>query len=615
MARSSLRPKALPEPPKDNAENQENSEKLSFIESVRLKIGKVVDHPWYEKVQRVATYTSVFAEPVYRGACGVAGVPADEQVADVLRLGPLPVFAANLGLKTASRGVEHFRTPEPYIDGLSMVAEASSLPIGNMRLARLLKGVKGLKGARQIAKFMRTAKVATGEQSLEDKSMQQINQDFTWFMMGMLATMPMVADFKDLDYSDPVDVARELGFNVGMIGGAKLFNRRVRKVIHKNYTETLEGSRDRVHQMIAENPELAFLKHEFEYFDGKAAEELSKRLGVKTDDIRDLVEKMQQAEQSSTHPALIWRQWVTQHGLDADYSDHEHLLNKINKDEILVIVEGLLESMISMKDLINPVGEDLELNENGDIKTKEIDAAVMVTDLRNFTPLTTSEVIRGNVFAFLKLNYFAYLKHTIKRHGGKILNHTGDGLVIYFTDQENKTKEENAVACAEEIDRLTNLMDDVWHQQGVANKEDDHRTGIGISTGTLRIGDALTLSDQPRGKFDPKLEQETGIYSILEVQQAFEHEASRVCDWIDVISDERRRGGISRLVGMGEPINLAARLESVAKSFPDYTGFIRQSHFQQLPDELKQKYKPLEEVQLKGVDEVEMLYGLKRAFV
>lgn len=613
MARSSLRPKALLEPSQNDIEIRETPEKLSVVEATRLKVGKLVDHPWYEKVQRVATYTSVFAEPIYRGACGIAGIPTDEQVADVLRLGPLPIFAANLGLKTAAKGKEHFKTPEPYIDALSVVAEAStSIHLGNVRLARLIKGIKG---SRQIAKFMRTVKAAAGEQSLEDKSMQQISQDFTWFMMGMLATMPMVADFKDLDYSEPADMARELGFNVGMIGAAKLFNKRVRGVIHKNYTETLEGSRDRVHQMIDENPELAFLKKEFQYFDGKAATELAKKLGIKTDDVRDLLKKIQEAEQSSTHPALVWRQWATQHGLDANYEDHEHLLHKINKDEILVIVEGLLESMISMKDLINPVGEDLELNENGDIQTKEIDAVVMVTDLRNFTPLTTSEMIRGNVFAFLKLNYFSYLKHAIRRHGGKILNHTGDGLVIYFTDQPEKTKEENAIACAEEIDRLTNLMDDVWHQQGVANAEDDHRTGIGISSGTLRIGDALTLSGTPKGKFSPELEEKTGIYSILEVQRAFETEASRVCDWIDVISDERRRGGISRLVGMGEPINLAARLESVAKSFPEYTGFIRESHYQQLPEVLKKKYTPLEEVHLKGVGEVELLYGLKRAFV
>jgi class 3 adenylate cyclase len=63
---------------------------------------------------------------------------------------------------------------------------------------------------------------------------------------------------------------------------------------------------------------------------------------------------------------------------------------------------------------------------------------------------------------------------------------------------------------------------------------------------------------------------------------------------------------------MGEPINVAARLESVSKAFPDHTGFIRESHLAKLPDDLMLKYEALEEVQLKGVDEVEMIYGLPR---
>ncbi|MBN2306474.1 adenylate/guanylate cyclase domain-containing protein [Candidatus Peregrinibacteria bacterium] len=610
MARSTLRPKREQESPEQASDDPK---KLGMTARARLKIGQLVDQPWFEKFQRAATYTSVFAEPIYRGTCGTLGMPADEQVADVLRLGPLPFFAANLGLKTAARGMDHFKTPEPYIDAVSIAAEATTGQyVGNVRLARL---VKGMKGARQVAKFMRATKVAASQQSLEDKSMQAISQDFTWYMVGMLAAMPLVADFEDLDYSNPTDTLRELGFNVGMIVAAKVFNRRIRKVINQNYTRTLDGSRDRVHQMIEENPELAFLKKEFEYFDGKAAAELSKRLGIKEQEVQNLVTKMQEAEQSSTAPSLVWKKWAAEHGVKGAYEDHAHLLDKVNKDEILVIVEGLLESMVSMKDLINPVGEDLELDENGDIKTKEIDAAVMVTDLRNFTPLTTSKAIQGNIFAFLKLNYFAYLKHAIKRHGGKILNHTGDGLVIYFTGREGKCKEECAVTCAEEIDRLTNLMDEVWHEQGVANPEDDHRTGIGISTGTLRIGDVLTLSKQRRARAaDPDAPKGSprGIQDIFDVQRAFEKEAMRVCDWIDVVNDERRQGGISRLVGMGEPINLAARLESVAKAFPDHTGFIRESHYQSMPPELQIKFQSLKAIQLKGVNEVEMIYGMKR---
>ena len=200
---------------------------MSLASETRLKIGKLVDHPWYEKAQKYATYASVFAEPLYRGACGLTGTPADENVADILRIAPLPFFAANLGLKMGAKGGEHLKTPEAWIDGLSLVAEGTGGNlIGNTRIARLMKSMKG---ARQVAKFMRTTKAATGDKSLEDKSMQQINESFTWYMMGILATIPLVADFKNLDYSDPVDVARELGFNVGMIGMAQSFQRPYQK--------------------------------------------------------------------------------------------------------------------------------------------------------------------------------------------------------------------------------------------------------------------------------------------------------------------------------------------------------------------------------------------------
>ena len=368
--------------------------------------------------------------------------------------------------------------------------------------------------------------------------------------------------------------------------------------------------------MIEENPELGFLRDKFLYFDEKASVNLQEKLGVNEAEVRRLVKLINDNRESSIDPDIVWQKWSKKHGVDGSYADHAEMIDKVSKDEILVIVEGLLDSMISMKDLINPVGEDLELNEKGEIKTKEIDAVVMVTDLRNFTPLTTSEKIRGNVFGFLKLNYFSYLKHSIKEHGGKILNHTGDGLVIYFTDRDGKPKEEAAVACAQEINELTNLMNEIWHEEGVAGPDDNHQTGIGMSSGTIRIGDVLTLTNERQRISDHDPDEApastTGLHSILEVQHAFELEAERICDWIDVVNDEHRQGGISRLVGMGEPINVAARLESISKAFPDHTAFIRESQFLQLPDDLMLEYEALKEVQLKGVDEVEMIYGLPR---
>lgn len=608
MSKLSPKPKLFSERPPDSSEN---AEKLALSSETRLRIGKLVDHPWYEGVQKIATYVSVLAEPIYRGTCGISGHPTDENVADFLRIAPLPLFAANFGLKLGTRGIQHMKTPEGWIDPISIAAEAGAgIPGLNLRIARL---AKGMKGARQASKFMRVSQAATGAVSLEDKSMAEVGNVHGWAMMTTLGSIPLVAKFKNLDYSNPVDLATELVFDAVMIGVAKYLNWGVRRVINKNYTQSLNNSRERVNQMIDENPELGFLREKFLYFDNKAAQKLQEKLGVKEQALRRLVAKINQHRGGSVSPDIIWQKWAKKHGVEGRYADHAEMIDKVSKDEILVIVEGLLDSMISMKDLINPVGEDLELNEKGEIKTKEIDAVVMVTDLRNFTPLTTSEKIRGNVFGFLKLNYFAYLKHSIKENGGKILNHTGDGLVIYFTDKDGRPKEEAAIVCAREINELTNLMDKIWHEQGVAEPEDNHQTGIGISAGTIRIGDVLTLTNERKRLSDPDAAPaSTSLGNILEVQQAFEIEAQRICDWIDVVNDEHRQGGISRLVGMGEPINVAARLESISKAFPDHTAFIRESQFRQLSDDLMLEYEALKEVQLKGVNEVEMIYGLPR---
>jgi class 3 adenylate cyclase len=351
-------------------------------------------------------------------------------------------------------------------------------------------------------------------------------------MMALLASMPLVADFKELDYSDPVNTAKEVGFAAGMVFFAKTFNSKIRKVINQNYTQLLEESRERVWKKLRENPELEFLKDRFS---------------------------------------------------EAD-------------NEVLIIVDGLIDTLISLKGLINPVGEDLELNEDGEIQTKEIDAVVIITDLRNFTAL--SEVLGGDIFPFLKLNYFSYLKELISQHGGKILNHTGDGLVVYFTDRKGMSKEDAAIQCTKELNHLTNTINDIWQMTGKIDKK-DHGTGIGLSKGQIRIGDALSLGMEKKDSL---------IFRIYEAQQKM---LMQSCPWTSKLETALNRKSIASLVGIGCPINLAARLESTAKEFPEYNGFIDENMYNSLAPRYRLKYHPLKKMPLKGIGDV-MVYGMKR---
>lgn len=591
-------------------------EKLGIVADARLALGKMVDSKWYRRIQMLASFASVFAESGYRAYCGLSGHPEDQAVVEFLRSGFDPIFAVNLGAKLGARGVSHLKTAEAWIDILTIgSSHLDFLPTDNARAARIIKNLKG--GSGKLLKFARAASVAAGKQELEDKSMDEIGERFTWFMMYVLAHISAVFDFKEIDYTDPVSAASEPSLAGGLIVGSKIFlELGIRKVINKNYTRDLQGSRDRIHQMIDENPELEFLRTQFEDFDENASARLQEDLGINEKKLKKLIVLMQKAEKSSVDPKLVWSKWAAKHGVTAKYEDYSDRVDRVMKNEILVIVEGMMETMVDMKELINPVGEDMELDAKGVIKTKELDAVVMVTDLRNFTSLSSSRFIRGNILGFLKLNYFRYLRSVIKKHGGKILNHTGDGLVIYFTDQGDRSKYERSHACSKEINEMTNMMDEIWKEEGVSLAEDNHQTGIGLSSGTIRIGDVLTLS-----KETPSTSPDSSVMGIQRIQHAFESRAEKSeSEWASIIRRDlnamgmgkNRAGGISRLVGLGEPINVAARLEAVSKDYPDYTAFVRESHLIELPDDQILEYKPLREVQLKGVDEVEMVYGLPR---
>ena len=597
-----------------SVESVDKPEKLGIIPETRLAIGKAVDNKWYERVQKAASYGSVFLEPAYRGYCGLTNTPEDETVIDILRYGFDPIFAINLGAKLSTRGISHLKTSEAWIDMLTLAASfVDILPTDNTRLARIIKTMKG--GSASV-KFMRAASIAAGKQELEDKSVDEIREGFTWFMMYTLASTSLVADWKNIDYSNPIGAVSEIGFSAGLIVASKLFlEGSVRKTINKNYTRTLQGSRNRINDMIDNNPELEFLRSQFEDFDENASSKIQNELGVSDKKFKKLLALMQKANKSSVDPHLVWDKWAAKNGVTAKYEDYADRIDRIDKNEILVIIEGMIETMVDMKELINPVGEDMALDSKGVIKTKELDAVVMVTDLRNFTSLSSSKFIRGNILGFLKLCYFRYLRSIIKKHGGKILNHTGDGLVIYFTDQKDKTKYDASVACAQEINEMTNMMNEIWKEEGVSDKDENHETGVGMSSGTIRIGDVLTLSKEVQDD-DAR---DSSVSDIHKVKDAFESKVDESeSEWASVIKrdlnavGENKRGGISRLVGLGEPINLAARLESVSKAFLEHTGLIRESHYKQLDPSLQSKYIKLEEVELKGVDDIEVIYGLPR---
>ncbi len=526
--------------------HERNSGGDSLRESVREGANAVIENGTFEKTQKLATYGSIFGEPLVTGAVTAlktqfpeinADYPwSQEETAQFFRLGFAGVFGANLSMRlAAAKEWQDLKDPEVIIDTISILAEAfENLPIGNARVARL---VKSMKGARQVAKLLRTQKIGSIDNSLEDIVMTKISKRFTWTIMALLAGFPVVGSFDDFDYTKLEDVAKDVGFSLGMIWLSKSFLDGVREDINEDYTQLLERSKGRIYEKLTEHPELAFLKDRF----------------------------------------------------------------NTGENEVLLIVEGLLETLVNFKETINPVGEDLQLDENGNIQSKDIEAAVMMTDLRNFTML--SEELEGDIFSFLKLNYFSHIKALIKKYNGRILNHTGDGLVTYFVDEVDaqgkvvKTKEAISIECMQELNELTNDMNEIWLEHLDREPGQGHLTGTAVSTGTIRVGDALSLSRT--GGANMTLAVQTDFMQLAETK------------WADLIASEEVVD-INRVVGIGTPINWSARLESLTKKNEDYNCLIPAKTYDQLPPELQEKFVYMDDVELKGIEGRVEIYAMRR---
>ncbi len=518
------------------------------LQRIRRGIRRMTQNALYERIQKAATYISILAEPTLRFGAAQTGAHIDEDVYNVMRLITTGVFATNLVAKTAGNGLPHLKSAEGLIDAITVAAEAmQSLPIGNARLARLLKQIKTM---RAVSKVVRTMRLGAIEESLEDKATEEIVEGFSKAMVMILGVaLPLLgADFKNLDYTDPETYGKFILGNGVIILAARQYIKTIRRALQSNYTELLEESLNRIDSIRRDNAELEAV--------------LSKVL-------------------------------------------------KKGRNEVSILVEAFAETLVDIKTLINPIGEDFELDEDGGLKSKDLDTVVMVTDLREFTRL--SETLGGEIFTFLKTNYFSFLKRVIKQYNGKILNHTGDGLVVYFTDavDENgevtETKESMASKCAAKVNEVTNMMAKSFLEEDYGEEDSMHYTGVGMSRGVIRIGDALSLAAEESAA-NGDTPEDAEKRRMLRVHESIQQQIKDGCEWLTE-GDVR---DISSLVGIGNPINMAARLESQAKNYPDFNCLITEDLYMALPDEEKENYTKLGERELKGITEPVAIYGIPR---
>ena len=533
--------------------------KLDDVEQTRKGVREyalaLVENNWYERIQFIATIISIIGEPVYRfGSAQLLGRPADEEIITAMRYAYTSAFGINLIAKFTVYGKKHAKSLEAPIDALSILSVLIEIlfpqfgSIISFRVLRLASKVS------RIGKFLQQGN------PLEDEAMQRLAQVRNWQTIGLLILFSLVYETSDLNSAEVEGFLKEMGLDAGIFGIAYRAQRKTGNIISDVYTKKLEKAMAEVQQMGEDNPELMTL--------------------MKT--ILGFVEK----------------------------EDHE--LNEVTR-----IAKAFGKTLIGMKHLINPIDEDLELDKEGRMKPKDIEeAVVMVTDLRGFTPLTEKiEKMGYNIFSFKQRCYFPYLKMIIRSYGGKILNHTGDGLIVYFTDKVEdgvviRKKEDDAMKCAKALQHATDYMAEQFADIGLGDKHDPrtwHRTGIGMTCGPIKIGDAFTLVSE-------ELTGENEIENtFIRIGKRIQQKVSAVLGSVfkeDPNSEIKAK--IASLVGFGRAINEATRLEGEIKKNTGHDCLIDGRLFARLGEGAHQNYEYLGEVMLKGKEEPVKLYGIRR---
>ena len=525
-------------------------------QAIREKALALVESKKYEGVQITATLVSMTVLETYSLLAKQYGWPESEVFKNTIWFAYICAFVTNAIAKPIAYGKDHLKKTEFTVDVSSTLADVIlkfgtgiDIPFKDFRVFRLAKVM------RTIGRTSRVANLVGKGRPLEEEGLSQLGETRTWYTMGLLALLSVLGALKSFDASEIDGYLRQSGMIMGIFGLAYWARGQNKQTLNDVYTRKLEKAMAEVEQMGVENPELSTL--------------------LKT--IRTIVER------------------------------EESDLNEVSR-----LAKAFGKTLIGMKQFINPVDEDLELDDEGRIEPKEVDAVVMVTDLRGFTPLTEKieEQDKFDIFDFEQRAYFPFLKLIIRSFGGKILNHTGDGLIVYFTDKTVKgkvikEKEKSAMECAKALQDATDFMAKSFTLLGLGDKNDPstwHRTGVGMTQGKLKIGDAFTMVSE---------ELSTQGDTLAKVSQLIQQKVSEIVGPIfELDPNQEIKAKIASIVGFGRSINEATRLESQNTRFADHDCLIDEALFNSLSRKMRDKYEFLEEVQLKGKAEPVRLFGI-----
>ena len=110
--------------------------------------------------------------------------------------------------------------------------------------------------------------------------------------------------------------------------------------------------------------------------------------------------------------------------------------------------------------------------------------AILISDLRNFTPL--SESLTPEQTIHLLNHYFSHMIDAVQRHKGIIVDFFGDSLLVFFDPIENDlaVSAQRALSCG--LDMQTALLQHNQDNEGQGLPELE--MGIGLNVGEVVVG-------------------------------------------------------------------------------------------------------------------------------
>ena len=181
--------------------------------------------------------------------------------------------------------------------------------------------------------------------------------------------------------------------------------------------------------------------------------------------------------------------------------------------------------------------------------------AILFSDIRNFT--TISENYTPDEITKMLNYYFTQWDHSVIQYQGVIDKYIGDAIMVLFGTQDQENAAQNATACAiDMIDKMERIRGEL---EGL-NLPVIQNFGIGINFGSVIFGE---LGSQNRKNFTV----------------------------------------------IGDNVNIASRLESLCKTH-DIPLIVSDTIYKQLEKKMKNRFKLLGEVKLKGKTDTVHIYGL-----